>query len=546
MDLSALYRREQNPTMSTSTSLEQDIQIQGAPLPGSETILTLEAIEFITGLHRKFNGRRKELLGLRAERQRRIDAGEFPDFLPATAEVRNGSWTVAPVPKDMQDRRVEITGPVDRKMIINALNSGAKVFMADFEDSNAPSWTNNLGGQVNLRDAVQRTIAFTDPNSGKSYSLGDKPAVLFVRPRGWHLEERGMLVDGEPISGSLFDFGLYLFHNAKTLLANGSGPYFYLPKLESHLEARLWNEVFVYAQDVLGIPQGSIKATVLIETILAAFEMDEILYELREHSAGLNCGRWDYIFSFIKRFSAHPAFLLPDRDQVTMASPFMDAYSRLLIKTCHRRGAHAMGGMAAFIPIKNDPEANAAAIAKVQADKEREVRNGHDGTWVAHPGLVQVAMDIFNTRMPTANQLNVLRSDDVITAADLLAVPQGSISEAGLRKNINVGIQYIESWLNGNGAAAINNLMEDAATAEISRTQVWQWVKHNASTSDGQAITLERVRNLIEEEMEQIAAQVGRERYTLGRYVLAAVLFERLVAAATLEEFLTLPAYDYI
>jgi malate synthase len=532
--------------MSTTYTLEQDILIKGEAVPGSETILSPEAIEFITTLHRKYNGRRNELLALRAGRQVRIDAGELPDFLTATAEVRSGDWRVAPVPSDLQDRRVEITGPVDRKMIINALNSGAKVFMADFEDSNAPSWTNNLSGQVNLRDAVQRTIAFTDPNSGKSYSLGEKPAVLFVRPRGWHLEERGMLVDGEPISGSLFDFGLYFFHNAKTLLANGGGPYFYLPKLESHLEARLWNEVFVYAQDVLGIPQGSIKATVLIETILAAFEMDEILYELREHSAGLNCGRWDYIFSFIKRFSAHPQFLLPDRDQVTMASPFMDAYSRLLIKTCHNRGAHAMGGMAAFIPIKNDPEANAAAIAKVQADKEREVCNGHDGTWVAHPGLVQVAMDVFNAHMPGANQLEVLRSEDKIGAAELLAVPAGSITEAGLRKNINVGIQYIESWLNGNGAAAINNLMEDAATAEISRTQVWQWIKHKASTSDGQAITLERVRSLIEEEMEQIAAQVGRERYTLGRYVLAAVLFERLVAANTLEEFLTLPAYDYI
>jgi malate synthase len=532
--------------MSTTSTLEQDILIKGEAVPGSETILAPEAIEFITTLQRKFNRRRKELLALRAERQIRIDAGEFPDFLAATAEVRSGDWRVAPVPSDLHDRRVEITGPVDRKMIINALNSGAKVFMADFEDSNAPSWTNNLSGQVNLRDAVQRTIAFTDPNSGKSYSLGEKPAVLFVRPRGWHLEERGMLVDGEPISGSLFDFGLYLFHNAKTLLVNGSGPYFYLPKLESHLEARLWNYVFVYAQDVLGIPQGSIKATVLIETILAAFEMDEILYELREHSAGLNCGRWDYIFSFIKRFSAHPQFLLPDRDQVTMASPFMDAYSRLLIKTCHRRGAHAMGGMAAFIPIKNDPEANAAAIAKVQADKEREVRNGHDGTWVAHPGLVQVAMDVFNANMPGDNQLKVLRSEDRIGAAELLAVPTGSITEAGLRKNINVGIQYIESWLNGNGAAAINNLMEDAATAEISRTQVWQWIKHKASTNDGQAITLERVRGLIEEEMEQIAAYVGRERYTLGRYVLAAVLFERLVAADTLEEFLTLPAYDYI
>ena len=532
--------------MSTTTSLEQDTQIQGAPLLGSENILTLEAIEFITSLHRKFNGRRKELLSLRAERQIRIDAGEFPDFLAGTVEVRNGNWTVAPVLSDLHDRRVEITGPVDRKMIINALNSGAKVFMADFEDSNAPSWTNNLSGQVNLRDAVQRTIAFTDPNTGKAYSLGKDPAVLFVRPRGWHLEERGLLVDGEPISGSLFDFGLYFFHNAKALIANGSGPYFYLPKLESHLEARLWNDVFVQAQQEQGIPQGSIKATVLIETILAAFEMDEILYELRAHSAGLNCGRWDYIFSFIKRFSAHPAFLLPDRDQVTMASPFMDAYSRLLIKTCHKRGAHAMGGMAAFIPIKNDPEANAAAIAKVQADKEREVHNGHDGTWVAHPGLVAVAMDIFNAHMPAANQLDVLRSDDVITASDLLAVPKGSITEAGLRKNINVGIQYIESWLNGNGAAAINNLMEDAATAEISRTQVWQWIRHGGATHDGQPITIERVRSLIEEEMEHIAAQVGHERYTLGRYVLAGVLFERLIAASALEEFLTLPAYDYI
>lgn len=533
--------------MDTPTApADTNVRILGTTLPDQELILTPEAIAFISDLHARFNDRRKDLLATRAARQEKLDAGDLPDFLEATSSIREGTWKVAPLPADLLDRRVEITGPVDRKMIINALNSGAKVFMADLEDSNSPSWANNVQGQVNLYDAVRRSITYTDPSNGKHYMLADKPAVLFVRPRGWHLEERGLTVNGAPISGSLFDFGLHFFHNAKALLASGSGPYFYLPKLESHQEARLWNDVFVYAQDALGIAQGSIKATVLIETITAAFEMDEILYELREHSAGLNCGRWDYIFSFIKRFRAHAGFMLPDRDQVTMATPFMDVYSRLVIQTCHKRGVHAMGGMAAFIPIKNDPEANAQAIAKVQADKEREVRNGHDGTWVAHPGLVKVAMEVFDRHMPEANQLGMLRADEVITAQDLLVVPRGSITDGGLRKNINVAIQYIESWLNGNGAAAINHLMEDAATAEISRTQVWQWIHHGASTADGRPITLERVRALIEEEMERIAEQVGKERFTTGRYVLAATLFERLVSSDTLEEFLTVPAYDHI
>ncbi len=532
--------------MSISTLSTPGVAIAGPSSSTVDSVLTPEALAFLVRLHRHFNARRKELLTEREKRQVRLDAGERPDFLSGTAHIRAAEWTVATLPHDIRDRRVEITGPVDRKMVINALNSGAKVFMADFEDSNAPSWENNLNGQVNLYDAVRRTITYHDPASGKAYALKEKTAVLFVRPRGWHLEERGLLVDDEPISGGLFDLGLYFWHNAKELLARGTGPYFYLPKIESHLEARLWNDVFVFVQKELGIPSGTIKATVLIETILAAFEMDEILYELREHSAGLNCGRWDYIFSFIKRFRAHASFVLPDRDQVTMASPFMDAYSRLVIQTCHKRGVHAMGGMAAFIPIKGDDEANQQAVAKVRADKEREARNGHDGTWVAHPGLVGVAMEVFDQHMPGTNQLHVKRTDDVITAADLLAVPVGTITEAGLRKNINVCIQYISSWLRGSGAAAINNLMEDAATAEISRTQVWQWMKHKAQLSDGRTVSLALVEEFQAEELRKINAQVGDGAYATGRYILAAELFHWLVAQDSLEEFLTVPAYDYI
>ncbi len=532
--------------MSELTVAMEGVEIKGELKTGYEEILTPEAIAFVVKLHRAFNGRRKELLEARQVRQKEIDNGKFPDFLPETAHIRESEWTVAPLPEDLLDRRVEITGPVDRKMVINALNSGAKMFMADFEDSNSPSWDNNVGGQINLRDANKRTISYENPDNGKKYALNDTIATLLVRPRGWHLLEKGLMIDGEPCSGGIFDFGLYFFHNVHQLLENGSGPYFYLPKMESHLEARLWNDAFVMAQNELGIEQGTIKATVLIETILASFELHEILWELKDHSAGLNCGRWDYIFSYIKRFRNHPEFIVPNRDQVTMASPFMDAYSRLVIQTCHKRGVHAMGGMAAFIPIKGDEAANEAAVNKVKNDKIREAKNGHDGTWVAHPGLVKVAMDVFDEFMPTPNQIDVKRENDVITAADLIAVPEGTISEAGVRKNINVGILYLESWLRGNGAAAIYNLMEDAATAEISRTQVWQWIQRGAEMEDGRKVTYEMVEGFIPSELEKIEAYVGTEAYTNGKFELATELFKKLVATEEFEEFLTLNAYNYI
>ena len=448
-----------------------------------EETLTPEAVEFLVLLHNEFENRRRELLRDRRNRQMSLDAGRLPDFLPQTTAIRQGDWRIAPIPSEIRDRRVEITGPTDRKMIINALNSGASVFMADFEDANSPTWANMVGGQANLRAAVAGTINYTSPE-GKQYTLTQNPAVLFVRPRGWHLPEKHVLIDGEPMSGSLFDFGLFFFNCARTLLEKGSGPYFYLPKLESHLEARLWNDVFVFAQNQMGIPTGTIKATVLIETILAAFEADEILYELRDHSCGLNCGRWDYIFSFIKKFRAHRAFLLPDRGQVTMQAPFMRAYAQNVIKVCHRRGAHAMGGMAAQIPIKSNPVANEIALAKVRADKEREVGDGHDGTWVcATLGLVPLAMEVFNKHMPTHNQIARHREDVHVAARDLLAVPQGAITEMGLRTNINVGILYLEAWLGGNGCVPLYNLMEDAATSEISRMQIWQWIHHAPARS---------------------------------------------------------------
>ncbi|MDQ6663277.1 MAG: malate synthase A, partial [Acidobacteriota bacterium] len=452
-----------------------------------EQVLTPEAVEFLNQLSGRFEPTRVELLEKRRARQKEIESGKLPDFLPETASIRNTEWTVAPIPPDLQDRRVEITGPVDRKMIINALNSGSSVFMADFEDANSPTWRNNIEGQINLRDAIDRNISFTGPE-GKSYRLGDKLATLMVRPRGWHLIEKHFDVDGEPISASLFDFGLYFFHNAKKLLANGSGPYFYLPKLESHREARLWNDVFRFAQDYCGVPQGSIRATVLIETILGSFEMDEILYELRDHSAGLNCGRWDYIFSYIKKLRSRPDSMLPDRALVTMERHFLKSYVDLLIQTCHRRGIHAMGGMAAQIPIKNDPEANQKALEKVRQDKLREVKAGHDGTWVAHPALVAVAKEVFDAGMPGPNQLSVKREDVRVTAKDLLQAPEGEITEQGLRLNVDVGIQYLEAWLRGSGAVPIYNLMEDAATAEISRAQVWQWGRHGAKLQDGRAV----------------------------------------------------------
>ncbi|MCX7570115.1 malate synthase A [Tumebacillus sp. DT12] len=511
-------------------------------------ILTPEALEFVGQLVERFSARRLELLQNRAERQRQIDAGRRPDFLQETKAIREADWTVAPLPDDLLDRRVEITGPAsDRKMVINALNSGAKCFMADLEDASSPTWTNAVQGQLNLRDAIRRQIGYTAPN-GKRYDLQEQTAVLIVRPRGWHLEEKHVLDgDGQPISGALFDFGLHLFHNAKELLTRGSGPYFYLPKLESHLEARLWNDVFVFAQERLGLPQGTIKATVLIETILAAFEMDEILYELRDHAAGLNCGRWDYIFSYLKKFRNLPDVILPDRAQVTMTSPFMRAYSLLTIQTCHRRGAHAMGGMAAQIPIKNDPAAHEAALEKVRADKEREATDGHDGTWVAHPGLVPVALAVFDENMPTPNQVHVKREDVRVTAADLLAVPEGSITEAGLRLNLSVGVQYIEAWLRGSGAVPIFNLMEDAATAEISRAQVWQWIRHPAGVlDDGRKVTIELVEALLDEELDNIKRSVGNESYIKGRYDLAAGLFLKLTRDEEFADFLTVPGYQYL
>ena len=513
--------------------------------PEFEHILSPEAMAFVSELHRRFNGRRRELLDRRARRQAAIDAGEMPDFLPETESVRKAEWTVAPIPADLQERRVEITGPVDRKMVINALNSGASVFMADFEDSNSPTWSNNVRGHINLRDAVAGTISFSG-SEGKKYALAAKTAVLMTRPRGWHLVEKHVAIDGQPISGSLFDFGLYFFHNAKALVAKGTGPYFYLPKMQSHLEARLWNDVFVFAQDYVGLPQGTIRATVLIETILAAFEMDEILYELRNHSSGLNCGRWDYIFSFIKVFRNHPKFVMPNRAQVTMNRHFLNAYVQLLIRTCHHRGIHAMGGMAAQIPIKNDPVASEAALQKVQEDKHREVQAGHDGTWVAHPGLVPVAMEIFDKHMPAPNQIHRKRDDVHVTAADLLTVPDGSITEDGLKINIDVGIQYLESWLTGNGCVPIYNLMEDAATAEISRTQVWQWLHHGAKLDDGRTITRDLVRATIVSQLEHIRSNIGDTRYDAGRFPLAAQLFEEMMLSNDLREFLTLAAYDYI
>ncbi len=529
--------------------MQSELHIEGFELQALlsaefSEILSLDAVVFLIELHKRFNDRRKKLIAARQQRQAQLDAGEMPDFLPETREVRESDWTVAPLPQDLIDRRVEITGPVDRKMIINALNSGASVFMADFEDSNTPNWTNTLQGQINLRDAVRRTIRLQTEK--KTYELKEDIATLLVRPRGWHLHEKHMLVNGEPMSGSLVDFGLYFFHNAQSLIERGSGPYFYLPKMEHYLEARLWNDVFVFAQDYLHIPQKTIKATVLVETILASFQLHEILWELRDHSSGLNCGRWDYIFSFIKRFRNREGFVMPDRAQVTMTVPFMKAYSQLVIKTCHKRGVHAMGGMAAQIPIKNDPAANEAAIGKVKADKLREAKDGHDGTWVAHPGLVPVAMEIFNEYMPTPNQIHVKREDVQVTAADLVAVPEGTITEAGVRTNINVGILYLESWLRGNGAAALYHLMEDAATAEISRTQLWQWLQAGVQLEDGRPFDADLYRQLKAEELEKIKNLVGEEFFAKGRFAEAEALFDELILSPDFEEFLTLPAYELI
>lgn len=507
-----------------------------------DRVLTPAALQFLEELHVQFNERRLQLLARRQERQADINAGKWPNFLEETVGIRDANWQVAPLPADLLDRRVEITGPVDRKMVINALNSGAKVFMADFEDSNTPNWNNVVYGQINLQDAIRRNINFEHPVSGKQYQLNEKTATLMVRPRGWHLEEKNIRFNDEPLSGALVDFGLYFFHNAKALIARGSGPYFYLPKLESHQEARLWNDVFVFAQEYLQIPQGTIKATVLIETILAAFEMDEILFELREHSAGLNCGRWDYIFSFIKKFRAFPERLLPDRGQITMTVPFMQAYCELLVETCHRRGVHAMGGMAAQIPIKADPAANEAALDKVRQDKLREAQLGHDGSWVAHPGLVSVAMEVFDEYLKGPNQIYRRDAEVSIAAEDLLAVPTGTITEAGVRENMRVGILYLESWLRGKGAAALFHKMEDAATAEISRTQLWQWLQQGAELEDGRKLSPLLYDALLEDELTQIGQWVPSE----NRLPEAIELFDRLVKQSDYEDFLTLPAYDLL
>src|SRR5688572_23509215 len=527
--------------MHMSAPLPQGVAISAAVTAAFAEILSPEALSFVAKLHRKFESRRQELLAARAARQKEFDQGKLPDFLPQTRSVRESEWVVAPQPKDMLDRRVEITGPTDRKMVINALNCGASTFMADFEDANCPTWHNMIDGQVNLRDAVRRTISLEQ--NGKKYRLNDKTAVLIPRPRGWHLDEKHVTIDGKPVSGGIFDFALYFFHNAKELLARGSGPYFYLPKMESHLEARLWNDIFVFAQTQTNIPEGSIKATALIETVVAAFEMDEILYELRNHSSGLNIGRWDYIFSCIKKFRANQDFCLADRAQVTMTAPFMRAYALLLVKTCHRRGAPAMGGMAAQIPIKNDPAANEAAIEKVRQDKLREVTDGCDGTWVAHPGLVPVAKAVFDQHMPQPNQYTRQRPDVIVTAKQLLDFqPERPITEAGMRNNISVGIQYIAAWLAGNGCVPVYNLMEDAATAEISRSQIWQWMRSpKGMLDDGRKVTKELFRKLLNEELVKVK-DAGAE----GKLDEGAKLFERITTDDQYVEFLTLPAYQLI
>jgi malate synthase len=530
---------------TTSLDLPDGVVVTGPPQPGDERVLTRDALEFVAGLARNFELRRRELMKARAERQARWDDGALPDFLPGTRDIREGNWKVAPIPRDLLDRRVEITGPTTRKMIINALNSGASVFMADFEDALSPTWENVIEGQLNLMDYWLGQIDFTEEDTGKSYAIGPKAAVLFVRPRGWHLVEDHISVDGEPVAGALVDFGLYFFHNARRILDRGTGPYFYLPKMESHLEARLWNDVFIFAQERLHVPLGSIKATALIETLPAVFEMDEILHELREHITGLNCGRWDYIFSYIKTLRAKPEYVLPDRNQVVMSKAFLKAYSELLIKTCHRRGAFAMGGMSAFIPNRRDPEVTEKALAAVREDKLREVQYGHDGTWVAHPDLVPVALEIFNEHMPQQNQLNRLREDVQVGQKELLQPHDGTRTEEGLRVNIRVAVQYIEAWLRGNGAVPLYNLMEDAATAEISRTQDWQWLRYRATLEDGRQVTPELVEAALDDEMAKLKAALG-DAYGHGRFPEAIDLFKQLVMNNELEPFLTIPAYKLV
>jgi malate synthase len=539
-------KRKAAPVSGAARALPKGVKITGRTAPRYGEILTRSALEFLADLHRHFDARRRELLAARAERQKRFDAGELPDFLPQTRNIRESEWKIAPIPSDLLDRRVEITGPVDRKMVINALNSGANVYMADFEDANSPTWANNIEGQINLKDRWAGSIDFTEKRTGKRYALAEKTAVLIVRPRGWHLVEEHLSVDGKPISGALFDFGLYFFHNAKITIEKGTGPYFYLPKLETHQEARLWNDVFVHAQRALDIPQGTIKSTVLIETLPAAFEMDEILWELREHITGLNAGRWDYIFSFVKKFARNGHYILPDRSQVVMGEAFLGAYAALLVKTCHRRGAFAMGGMAAQIPVKNDERANQEAFAKVRADKEREVREGHDGTWVAHPALVPVAKEVFDRLMPTPNQLDKLRMDVEVTRDMLLELHKGEKTEAGFRLNIRVGVQYLAAWLAGHGAVPIYNLMEDAATAEISRAQIWQWLRYGATLDNGQKVTPQFFERALKEEMARVKKELGARAYAQGRFAEAIKLFRQLSLSKKFEDFLTLPAYRLI
>lgn len=531
--------------MATQTT---GIKVTGPMRPEYDAILTQEALRFIDRLERTFGQRRVELLNKRSRRQKDFDRGERPDFLEETRKIREGDWTIASLPKDLQDRRVEITGPAsDRKMVINALNSGAKCFMADLEDAMSPSWDNVIQAQINLYDAVRQTISFVN-GKGKRYQLNHDHAVLMVRPRGWHMVEKNVLVNETPVSGSLFDFGLYFFHNVRQLIKEGTAPYYYLPKLESHLEARLWNDVFAYAEQYAGIPNGTIRATVLLETIPAAFEMDEILYELRDHSAGLNCGRWDYIFSYIKKFRNQEDVILPDRSEVTMTVPFMRAYALLAIRTCHHRKAPAIGGMAAQIPVKGNERLNEEAFAKVEADKEREAKDGHDGTWVAHPGLVPVALKVFDRDMPEPNQIEKkLLEDSHITAEQLLAVPIGRITESGVRENICVGIQYIASWLRGNGAAPINHLMEDAATAEISRAQVWQWIRHpKGILEDGRKVTVELYKRIKDEEMQKLKQQYREADFASGKFEEASRLFDQLTLSDTFADFLTEPGYKLL
>jgi malate synthase len=526
-------------------AIEPAIRIRAPAPPGCEGVLTPAAIGFLTALARRFEPTRHALLERRRQRQEELDAGAWPDFLPETQDIRTREWTVAAIRPDLLDRRVEITGPVDRKMMINALNSGANVFMADFEDSHAPTWENTLRGQQNLREAVAGTIVYVSPE-GKRYALEPRTATLFVRPRGWHLVEKHLLIDDRPISASLFDFGLAFFHNAAALIEKGTGPYFYLPKLESHLEARLWNDVFNFSQDALGIPRGRIRATVLVETILAAFETDEILWELRDHSAGLNCGRWDYIFSYIKKFRGRPECVLPDRGLVTMEQPFLRSYAELVIRTCHRRGIHALGGMAAQIPIKRDPALNAQALDKVRQDKLREVRQGHDGTWVAHPALVPLAREVFDARLRGPHQIHVKRTEVRVTAQDLLRAPAGEITEEGLRKNLDVALRYLAAWLGGTGCVPIYDLMEDAATAEISRAQVWQWLRHRVRLSSGRAVSAALVQQTLSQLVESLPERVGAEALGEPQLSLAGRILAELTTGAEFAEYLTTVAYEYL